>query len=252
MLYRMEKLIGMTIGASDGEIGKIKDIYFDDARWAARYLVVDTGGWLEQRNVLFSPFSIERIDWDLRIVHVRLTRQQVRSSPSYDTDKPVSRQHEMEFLAYYGYPGYWGGPLLWGAIPYPVMPVHALPPVNEALPEDAEAAPLDSHLRSAVEVTGYNLRATDDTIGHLQDFMIDDQSWAIRYIVVDTRNWWPGKHVVIPPQWIRQLDWSENVVNVDVSRDTVRQAPEFDPALEFSRDYETSLHRHYRRPGYWE
>jgi sporulation protein YlmC with PRC-barrel domain len=252
MLYRMEKLIGMTIGASDGEIGKIKDVYFDDHRWAARYLVVDTGGWLEQRKVLISPFSVNRIDWDLRVVHVNLSRERVKRSPGIDTDKPVSRQHEIEFFGYYGYPGYWGGPLLWGAMPYPVLPAAVADlPVNEALPGHSEA-PIDSHLHSAAEVTGYHIHATDVSIGHVEDFTIDSESWAIRYMVIDTRNWWPGKHVVIPPQWIKRLDWPERLVYVAVDGDTVQNAPEYDPSLEFSREHETKLYRYYRQPGYWE
>ncbi len=252
MLYRMEKLIGMSIGASDGDVGKIKDIYFDDHHWAARYLVVDAGGWLENRQVLISPFSVKHIDWDLRVVHVNLTRERVKGSPSIDSDKPVSRQHEIEFLGYYGYPGYWGGSLLWGAMPYPVLPeaLTALP-VNQAEPGHGPA-PIDSHLRSAAEVTGYHLQATDLPIGHVQDFMIDSENWAIRYMVVDTRNWWPGKHVVIPPQWIKRLDWEQMRVHVDVTRNTVQHAPEYDPSLEFSRAGETSLYRHYARPSYWQ
>ena len=110
MLYRMEKLIGMSIRASDGEIGKVKDVYFDDHRWGARYLVVDTGGWLEGRKVLISPIAIESIDWDKSGVQVTLTRQQVEASPPIDTDKPVSRQHEADFLGCYGYPSYWAAP----------------------------------------------------------------------------------------------------------------------------------------------
>jgi len=251
MLYRMDKLIGMSISASDGELGKVKDIYFDDHRWAVRYLVVDTGGWLANRKVLISPFGVEKIDWDLRSIHVILNKKQVKDSPNFNTDKPVSRQHEVEFLGYYNYPGYWGGPFLWGAMPCPILPVLSMPVVNEARPDRVETQ-ADSHLRSAGEVTGYNLQATDHSIGHLQDFLVDEKNWAIRYVVVDTHNWWPGKHVVIPAQWIKQLDWSENVVKVDVSRDVVQSAPEFDPHLEFSRVYETDLHRHYRRPGYWQ
>jgi uncharacterized protein YrrD len=251
MIYRMEKLIGMTISAADGEVGKVKDIYFDDRHWAARYLVVDAGGWLESRKVLISPFSVKEIDWDLGAVHLKLTREQVKGSPPIDTDKPVSRQHEMEFMGYYGYPGYWGGPLIWGPMSYPVMPPLDMPPVNQALPGHDEA-PIDSHLRSAKEVTGYHIQATDVSIGHVEDFMVDSESWAIRYMVIDTRNWWPGKHVVISPQWIRRLDWSERAVYVEVSRDTVQHAPEFDPSIEFSRVHETSLYRYYQQPGYWQ
>jgi sporulation protein YlmC with PRC-barrel domain len=247
----MEELIGMPIGASDGEIGKIKDIYFDDHRWVVRYLVVETGGWFEDRKVLVSPFAVTGIDWDLRTVQVNLTRQQVRQSPSFDTDKPVSRQHEIEFYGYYGYPYYWGGPLLWGVSLYPLMPAGPIPHVNQAQPGHAEA-PADWRLRSASEVTGYRIKATDDLIGHLENFLIDGESWAIRYLIVDTRNWWPGKHVVIPPQWIKRLDWEENCVHVDVTRNTVQHAPEYEPALEFSRANEASLYQYYQRPVYWE
>jgi len=251
MLYRMEKLIGMSIAASDGEIGRVKDIYFDDHRWAARYLVVQTGGWLEDKKVLISPYAITGIDWDLRVVQVDLTRQRVKASPSLDTNKPVSRQHEMEFSGYYGYPYYWSGPFSWGESLYPLLPTGAVAHVNQVVPGRAEL-PADGHLRSAREVTSYNIQATDDSIGHLEDFLVDDESWAIRYLVVDTKNWWPGKHVVIPPQWIKRLDWDEMRVHVDVTRDTVQHAPEYDPSLEFSRAGETSLYQHYARASYWQ
>ncbi|MFI4979296.1 MAG: PRC-barrel domain-containing protein [Nevskiales bacterium] len=251
MLYRMEKLIGMSIGATDGEIGKVKDVYFDDRRWAARYLVVDAGGWLEDRKVLISPIAITGIDWDKRTVQVRLTRAQVKGSPPIDSDKPVSRQYEMEYFGYYGYPDYLGGSLLWGAMPVPVMPTAILSPADDALVESTENRN-DQHLRSAAEVSGYHLHATDEAIGHLQDFLLDCESWAIRYIVVDTRNWLPGKQVVIPPRWIKRLEWPEKIVEVDVTRETVKGAPEYDPKMEFSRAQEEVLYRHYKRPGYWE
>lgn len=250
MLYRMEKLIGLSIGASDGELGKIKDIYFDDQRWAVRYLVVETGSWLNERKVLISPHAVERIAWKEGIVHVRLTQQQVKGSPPIDTHKPVSRQHELEYFDYYGYPDYLSGPLLWGMTPYPVMPSGDGTPYNKGLAARADAKG-DPHLRSVSEVSGYQLQATDDSIGHLEDFMIDNGSWAIRYVVVDTANWWLGKHVVIPVQWITKLDWDGRSVSVDITRDAVQQAPEYDPAIQFSREYETLLYGHYERPAYW-
>ena len=253
MLNRMEKLIGMSIRASDGELGKVKDAYFDDHRWAARYLVVDTGGWLEGRKVLISPMSIESVDWDKRTVQVRLTRQQVRVSPPIDTDKPVSRQHETDFLSYYGYPSYWGGPFMWGttSYPYPASPTATLAPVHEVLGEHART-PADPHLRSAQELSGYRLQPTNGLMGHLEDFLVDTESWAIRYIIVDTRNWWPGKHVLISPQWITRVDWAERLVTLDVARDAVQSAPEYDPGADYSRAHEAGLHRHYQRPGYWQ
>jgi len=196
-------------------------------------------------------FERPNIDLEKNVARVELTQQQARASPDIDTDKPVSRQHERDFFDYYGYPYYWSGPGLWGTASYPVSPVGRLPPVTNSPGKHGEA-PIDPRLRSTKEVTGYRLQTTSDSMGHVEDFLIDSVSWAIRYLVVDTRNWLPGKHVVIPPQWIKDVDWSERVANVDVTRDTAQAAPEYNPALEFSRTHETDLYRHYHRPGYWQ
>ena len=252
MLYRMEKLIGLSIRASDGELGTVRDVYFDHHRWTARYLVVDTGGWLEERRVLISPICVENIDWDKRSAPVRLTRQQVKGCPHIDTDKPVSRQQELDLLGYYGCPNYWDGPFMWGttSYPYPIglkMVVQA-----NGIPVEHAGASADSHLRGAREVRSYHLQTTNASIGHVDDFLVDYESWAVRYIVVDTRDWRNGKHVVISPQWITWTDWAQRLMTVDVTRDTVRRAPEYDPGIDYSRAYEASLHRHYQRPGYWQ
>ena len=249
MLHRIDKLIGMSIGASDGEIGKVNDVYFDDHQWAVRYLVIETGGWLGDRKVLISPFAIESVDTGLGIINVNLSRERIKGSPPIDTDKPVSRQHEMEMFGYYGYPGYWGGPLLWGLSSFPITPTMVLPSVNDALPGHS-AAPADPNLRSADEVAGYHVQAKDDLIGHLEDFLVDVESWAIRYIAVDTRNWLPGKHVLIPPRWIKRLDWAQKTVDIDITRRTLEHAPEYDPGLEFSPMHEAALDQHYQRPGH--
>ena len=247
MLYRLDQLLGWAIAASDGEIGRIKDVYFDDDRWTVRYWVVDTGARLGGRKVLIPAIAVQSIDRDEHVVHVRLDKQQVEASPPIDTDKPVSRQHESEFLDYYGYSYWWSGPLLWGATSYTADPLGLMPPVSNAPGKHGEA-PIDPHLRSAKEVTGYHLHATHDPVGHIEDLLLDSASWAIRYLVVDTRNWLPGRHVVIPPQWIKSVDWTERVVNVEVARDVVEAAPEYHPDLEFSPAYAADLYRHYQRP----
>jgi uncharacterized protein YrrD len=248
MLFRLEEWLGWPIAASDGEIGRIKDAYFDDARWTVRYLVVDTGDWLSARKVLIPAIAVQSIDRETGVVHVRLDKQQVRASPPIDSDKPVSRQRESELLDYYGYPYYWSGPLLWGATSYTADPLGLMPPVSNAPGKDGKA-PMDPHLRSAQEVTGYHLQTTHDPMGHIEDFLLDTASWAIRYLVVDTHNWLPGRHVVIPPQWINGVDWTERVVNVGVSRDVVEAAPEYHSDLDFSRAYAAALYRHYQRPS---
>jgi DUF2934 family protein len=226
--------------------GKIEDIYFDDLSWAVRYLVIKAGSWFAERKVLISPISVCSIDWDNQTIAIDLTRQRVEASPPIDTDKPVSRQHEADLSDYYGYPYYWFGPSLWGATSNPPGCLAPIPPTRNT-PGPFGESPLDLKLRSSVEVTGYALRATDAAIGHLEDFMLDAQTWAIRYLVVDTRHWLLGKHVVIPPQWIKNVDWAQRVLNLNVSSAQVKASPEFDPSDELSRAHETNLYRHYQR-----
>jgi hypothetical protein len=251
MPYRLQKLLGVPIAASDGVIGRIEDAYFDDCRWAARYLLVDTGGWLDGRKVLISTIAVGSIEWEGNLAHVGLTRHQVEASPAIDTDKLASRQLEGDFLQYYGHPYYWSGPSLWVMASHAVSPVGRVGRATDALGKHAEASPT-VRLRSVRHMTGYHLQASDDSMGHVEDFLLDDKSWAIRYLVVDTRNWLPGRHIVIPPQWIKGVDWVDRVVNVDVTRDNVQAAPEYHSADYFSRVQETNLYKHYQRPGYWQ
>jgi sporulation protein YlmC with PRC-barrel domain len=249
MLFKIEKLIGMPIHASDGTLGKVTNVFFDDHRWVIRYLVVDTGSWLEDRKVLISPLSVTGVDWVERSVHVRLTLSQVKASPDVETDKPVSRQRETELIRYYGYPDYLVGPMMWGITPFPLTPSAALSPSPSA-PFHPARPPADHHLRSLNEVHGYHLHATDGGIGHLQDFLIDPKSWAIRFIVIDTRKWLPGRQVLIPPQWVINLDWDQKNLYVDVTHDEVKHSPEYDPGVEFSSVHEDSLYGHYRHKQY--
>jgi sporulation protein YlmC with PRC-barrel domain len=248
MLYRLDQWLGWPIVASDGDIGRLKDVYFDDHRWTVRYLVVETGEWLSGRKVLIPAVAVQSIDRERRVALVQPDRQQVKASPPIDADQPVSRQHETELLDHYGYPYYWRGPLLWGATAYTADPLGLVPPVSNAPGKQGEA-PIDPHLRSANEVTGYHLQTTHDPLGHIEDFLLDTANWAIRYLVVDTCNWLPGRHVVIPPQWIKGVDWTERVVNVGVTRDVVETAPEYHSDLDFSRAYAANLYRHYQRPA---
>jgi hypothetical protein len=256
MLHNLTDLKGLTIKCRDGEIGEVEDFYFDDDRWTIRYLVVDTGTWLTGRKVLISPISVGRADQANRRVEVDLTKKQVEDSPGIDTDKPVSRQYETSYFDYYGYPYYWGGPYAWGAaaIPAPMpvpMPDRTRTEIEELRRREQESS--DPHLHSANEVIGhYYIEATDGDIGHVEEFVIDDESWTIRYMVVDTRNWWPGKKVLVAPQWIERTSWNDSRVYVNLSRANVQNAPEYDRAAPLSREYESNLHQHYKRPPYWE
>jgi len=254
MLRTAKDLQGYAIQATDGEIGQVDDVYFDDDAWVIRYLVVGTGAWLPGRRVLISPIAIGRPDRNAQLLPVSLTKDQVRNSPDIDTHKPVSRQHETEYFRYYGYPYYWDGAGIWGMGAYPgyLMASEAVQADMNRAPADAAARePGDPHLRSSKEVMGYHLQATDGDIGHVEDFLIDDETWTIRYLVVDTSNWWGGKKVLVAPHWIRQVSWSDSKAFLDLTREAVKLAPPYDSAAHLDRQQETSLYEHYGRPGYW-
>ena len=249
MLRAASHLKGTSIAATDGEIGSVQDLYFDDHRWTVRYLVVDTGTWLPGRQVLISPRSIVAVTDEEKIA-VSLTKSQVENSPSTEVDKPVDRQYEEEYAQYYGYPYYWTGPYLWGASPFPSEgPVGVSQPAAPMPPRGGEGDPT---LRSTANVTGYYIEATDGDIGHVEDFIVDTAAWAIRYMLVDTRNWWPGKKVLVAPEWINRVSWPDSRVYVDMSREAIKGAPEYDPDQPLARDYETRLFGHHNRRVYWD
>jgi hypothetical protein len=255
MLRSVKYLKGYRIEAKDGDIGEVVEFYFDDETWTVRYLVADTGNWLTGRQVLISPMALGKIDRNSNRLQVNLSRSQVENSPGIDSEKPVSRQHEAEFSTYYGYPYYWAGPYIWGPVPYPVGSAMPAPPTGATTVREevasAQREQTDVHLRSTKEVTGYYIEASDGDIGHVEDFLIEDDSWKIRYIVVDTKNWWPGKKVVVSPEWIRSVSWTDSKVYVDVPRDAIRNAPEYDTSRPMTRDDEKRLYAHHERPNYW-
>ncbi|MFZ0288283.1 MAG: PRC-barrel domain-containing protein [Candidatus Sulfotelmatobacter sp.] len=251
MLKNANHLKGLVIQARDGEIGTVDQLYFDDESWAIRYLTVKTGGWLEDREVLISPFSVTNLDWPAKRLDVALTKKQVENSPSIDTQRPVSRQYETEYLGYYGYGNYWGGPYLWGPGDYPSSLTNRIATPEEALAERIRRASMDSHLRSSAAMTGYHIEAEDGEIGHVAGFVMDDETWAIRYIEVATHNLWPGKKVLFSPAWIQKVSWVDSKVYVGLYRDAIQTAPLFVDSVPLTREYEDRLYRHYGRPPYW-
>jgi uncharacterized protein YrrD len=266
MLRSVKHLNGSRINASDDQIGRVDDIYFDDEAWTIRYLVVDTGKWLVGRKVLVSPYSIKTPITEGHILDVALTREQVANSPDIDTHKPVSRQHERAYMSYYGYPSYWGLGGVWGATDYPLFPyvddlkdearraeTDEAPRASTGTGQTPEASDEDSHLRSTADITGYDIQAKDDSIGHVQDFIFDDESWTIRYLVIDTLNWWPGgKKVLVATRWIDRIDWEQRKVFTALTRDGVKGSPQYDEGALLDRQYEEQLHEAHERGGYWE
>jgi sporulation protein YlmC with PRC-barrel domain len=248
VLRKAKDLERYKVRAIDGDIGDVDEFFFDDETWTLRYLVVETGSWLGKRRVLIAPESFGLPDWPVRELPVELTQEQVRDSPPIDTDKPVSRQHEIEYRAHFGWPSYW---ISTPGIGYSgVIVAEQFRRQTEEEPDTAVEEG-DPHLRSSRAVTGYHVEARDGEVGHVEDFLIDDETWAIRYIIISTHNWLPGKHVLLGPEWVQEIDWAAAKVRVDVERDQIKQAPEFDASAPVGRDYEAALHAYYGRKPYW-
>lgn len=251
MLRSIKDLEKCTIGATDGVIGTVQDVYFDDEAWVIRYLVVETGTWLSDREVLVSPYSAREWDWEGKVLPVSITREQVKNSPMIDTQKPVSRQQERGYLGYYGYPPYWGGGGFWGPVAYPGMRLRQVDKGSaESEAEAIRRQHEDPHLRSCNAVIGYHLHASDGEIGHVQGYLVDDNSWAIRFLIVNTSNWWLGHQVLIAPEWIQTVSWSRSMVTTDLSREAVKESPPYDHSKVLNSTAESGIYNHYGRSAY--
>lgn len=251
MKRKIKSLLGFTIGATDGEIGKVKEFYFDDKTWTIRYFIVETGSWLFGRKILLSPEALLTPDWEKQIFPVDLTMEQIKSSPDIDTDKPVSRQQEMELYGYYPWTSYWGSGMWAGGMGTSGMMTPTTMPLEQAIHNELNAEgkedDQDPHLRSTHKIAGYNIKATDGDIGDVEDFIINDGTWAIDFMEVDTGNWFPGKKVLISPKWIRQINWGTSSVIVNASEEQVKNSPEYVPSEELSDSYAANLQNYYGR-----
>jgi sporulation protein YlmC with PRC-barrel domain len=240
MQRNINRLLDYAIRATDGEIGKVTAFYFDDDNWKIRYLIVRTGTWLFGRKVLISPAALKKGPWESGIFSLDLTKEKIRSSPDIDTDKPVSRQQEIELHKHYPWQNYWGG----GQYAYGVFGTAAFNPgLDEELAKEADKhSPDDLHLRSTHRVTGYHLHATDGDIGHVKDFIMDDETWQVMYLVVAIHNWLGGKKVLIPVRLIEKVEWDSSKVFIDASVAFVENSPLFDAAEYIHPEDDNTLH----------
>ncbi len=260
MFYKLKELQGYKIRASDGELGSVHEVYFDEHEWRVRYFVVDTGTLLPGRKVLIAPESVSGIDSDEQAVVVKLTREHVKNSPDINTDTPVTREHETALSNYYGWNQYWiaGYPMRPGmgfGMPYGVVSVPAPEGPHNTEDEELEAIEdqdRESTLCSSRDVAGYHIAATDGEIGHVDDYIIDAANWDIRYLVVETGGWLNERKVLLAPEWIESIDWHENRVYANLTRDAISNSPKYDPDVPLTREYESQLFDSYQRPRYWE
>lgn len=246
MLFIAKALSGYKLDSIDEEIGKAKEFYFDDKYWTIRYLIANTGNWLTGNQVLISPYALVAVNKEAENIDINLTKKQIENSPQLESNKPVSKQFEKSYYEYYEWAAYWAGLSMWGYYPNILRDSKQW---KENVKEENNT--WDSNLRSTDEVNGYHIQTKDGSIGHVEDFIIDDETWAIRYLVIDTKNWWPGKKVLISPNWIERVSWNESKVFVDLSQEIIKQSPEYLEDNLLTREYENKLHQYYKRKGYW-
>ncbi len=226
-------MIGYAIRATDGDLGKVKEFYFDDVTWTIRYMVAETGSWLSGRKVLISLAALGKPDWGSRTFSVNLTCAQVRNSPPIDTERPVYRQHEVELQKYYQWPTYWERSYsdTLGITPPPLVEIPLVPDASEPARQD------DPHLRSTRQIIGYRIHAIDGEIGQVTDFIVDEENWALTYLVVDTGTWFFERKVLIAVKWVKEVNWVDTEVYLDLSQESIKSSPEFDPSKTILRNY---------------
>lgn len=236
MLTSLRKMEGFNVRGVDGEVGKVKDFYFDTVEWIVRYSIVNTGSWFSGAKVLISPSDFSKPAWQDENFTVSLTKEKIEKSPSIETDRPISKQKEADLIKYYNWPYYWG----------------VTPPIRNIAEGEEDKEERDPHLRSLNELHGYRIKGTDGKIGHVEDFIVEEDSWIIRYMVVDLRNFLPGKKVLIAPEWIDNINWATKELEVWLDVDSIKNVPKYDPSLPIDRRYEEKLYNYFEVPTYWE
>lgn len=221
MIHDITSLYGNRLGATDGDIGHVKDVYFDDRQWHVRYVVADTGSWLPRRQVLLSPHAFGRLEQQEQTLLINLSRQQIEDSPSIDSHRPVSRQYEAEYFHYYGWPVYWVGDGFGGFGGFPgVVSARVEPEHSSDRHNDRE----DAHLRSTRAVAGYQVHAQDGTVGHVSDFVVDETTWAIREVIVQAGHWYAAKKIRISPSDIQEISYERSAIFLSLTQEDIRRA----------------------------
>jgi hypothetical protein len=239
MLQASNALARSRLEAVDGEVGTCEALYFDDVRWAVRFLLVDSSKWLSGRSTLISPVAIGEVRPREREILVELTRIQIASSPPFDPAQPLSRPYEVEYFDYYRWPAYW-----------------SCEPAGTRMKshpgETADSTRTDAvYLHASKELIGASVVARDAAVGVVADIVVDIRYWIIRYLLVEEVTPHDGRLLPVSPGWIAQLNWRDRVVEVDIGAAAMDSAPTLRSARDINRDYEVRLHHHFGRPGYW-
>jgi uncharacterized protein YrrD len=208
MLISTRHAYGAVLEGPDGRLGTLYDVLFDDQSWKVRHLLVSRDRWFHGRQVLIEPEVVERTDWAERKLSTRMTKEQIQRCPGPETDLPVARCQAREAAQVLVWEAYWTGVL-----------------------DNSEGPEGNSHLRSTKVLNGLHIHCTDGMFGHVDDFVFDDETWTIRYLVVETRNWWPGKHVLVEPSSIRSIRWEDGEIHLSLTREEVLNRPAYEGAV---------------------
>ncbi len=238
MIRGLKNIIGYTLTAVDGEVGDVRDFYYDNFNWVVRYMAVEveTG-----RSLLLSPAAAWKMDVETHSISVNKERDFILNSPSFDLDKPITRVFETELHNYYEWPAYWSGSLA----SYPL--VELLDEMREHDSPEVKGDQDQEHIRSIRNIFGKQIKARDGEIGHVYDLLVEDEAWNMLYMVVDTGAWLPGRKVLVSPSWVTDVDWQNGQVKVDLKRETIENSPEYDPSVPLDETYDAQLREYYKR-----
>lgn len=256
MLRPLNDIFGFTIHGTDGDLGHCSDVLVDDETWSVRYLVVNTSRWLPGRKIVLAPVFLDEPDWEAKRLPVRLTKQQIEDSPALDEHAPLSRQFEVNYHEHFTLPFYWIAESRLETAPDAHGVIHPVPDEPSDGELDVIEGEEEGHLRSARELTGYRVFSDSEAvgrgeIGHVEDFVVDDAAWFLRYLAVDTSAWLPGRKVLLSTRWLSAIRWIDRAVHVSLDINAIRHSPIYDPSQDITRPYESLLHAHYRQPFYW-
>ncbi|PYZ98764.1 hypothetical protein CR205_09385 [Alteribacter lacisalsi] len=247
MLFSYKRMLKpFTVFGEEGEIGSVSDLFFDEHTWTVRYIVMNAGNWLKGEQRFLSPASIQSYSVEEERLHANITKEQAKESPSPE-DEPMTRKFERQFSKFYGLNPYWMGAGLWGSGAVPRDLTREDPDSLDDLREE------ETSILSVKDLIGYELSTGDESFGKVKDVLIEEDSFKIRYFVVDTNRWLPGgKEVVVSTEWILDVNWSQSLVSVELSKDKIKSAPEYVEDMTLDRDMETSVFKHYGKPKYWD
>lgn len=242
MLRTITAVTECNISATDGPMGQICGAYFDDEAWVVRYLVIEAGSKGRRRNVMIPPIALGEPQWSERLLPVSMSKRQIMRSPGTDTQKPVSREHALNCLNYYAGLGYYESDAEYQRL--------RTTTVSQMSAGSGRGADDDPHLRSTADVTTCRLDAADGDIGSVLGLLVDQKSWAIRFMIVNTGAWWHGHQVLIAPESIDDIHWADSHVVVDLKRQNVKESPAYDLHAPFNNQQGESTYRHYGLEGY--